>query len=88
VGRLLDLAKFLYKQGRFDEGESYFRAAEQTAPNAPRILFARASAYVKSKRNLPEAASLLKRYIASDKLTPDDPPRTEAMKLLKQAQGS
>jgi tetratricopeptide (TPR) repeat protein len=88
VGRLLDLARFLYKQGRFDEGESYFRAAEQSAPNAPRILFARASAYIKSKRNLPEAASLLKRYIASDNLTPDDPPRSEAMKLLKQAQGS
>ena len=88
VGRLLDLAKFLYKEGRFDEGDSFFRAAEQSAPNAPRILFARASAYIQSKRNLPEAASLLKRYIASDKLTPDDPPRTEAMKLLKQAQGS
>ena len=88
VGRLLDLAKFLYKVGRFDEGDSFFRAAEQCAPNAPRILFARASAYIQSKRNLPEAASLLKRYIASDKLTPDDPPRTEAVKLLKQAQGS
>jgi Flp pilus assembly protein TadD len=88
VGRLLDLAKFLYKEGRFDEGDSFFRAAEQSAPNAPRILFARASAYIQSKHNVPEAATLLKRYIASDKLTPDDPPRTEAMKLLKQAQGS
>ena len=88
VGRLLDLAKFLYKEGRFDEGDSYFRAAEQSAPNAPRILFARASAYIKSKRNIPEATSLLKRYLASDQLTPDDPPRSEAMKLLKQAQGS
>jgi len=88
VGRLLDLARFLYKQHRFEEGDSYFQAAEKSAPNAPRILFARASAYVQSKRNLPEAASLLKRYIASDKLTPDDPPRMEAMKLLKQAEGS
>ena len=88
VGRLLDLARFLYKQHRFDEGDSYFEAAEKSAPNAPRVLFARASAYIHSKRNLPEAASLLKRYIASDKLTPDDPPRTEAMKLLKQAEGS
>lgn len=88
VGRLLDLAKFLYKEGRFDEGDSFFRAAEQSAPNAPRILFARASAYIQSKRNLPEAATLLKRYIASNNLTPDDPPRSEAMKLLKQAQGS
>lgn len=88
VGRLLDLAKFLYREGRFDEGETFFRAAEQSAPNAPRVLFARASAYVQSKHNLPEAASLLKRYIASDKLTPDDPPRSEAVKLLKQAQGT
>jgi Tfp pilus assembly protein PilF len=88
VGRLLDLAKFLYREGRFEEGDSYFQKAEQASPNAPRILFARASAYIKSKRNLPEAASLLKRYIASNNLTPDDPPRSEAMKLLKQAQGS
>jgi Flp pilus assembly protein TadD len=87
VGRLLDLAKFLYREGRFDEGESFFRAAEQTAPNAPRILFARASAYIQAKHNMPEAASLLKRYLAASNLTPDDPPRSEALKLLKQAQG-
>jgi tetratricopeptide (TPR) repeat protein len=88
LGRLLDLAKFLYREGRFDEGESFFRAADQTAPNAPRILFARASAYVQAKHNVPEAASLLKRYLASKNLTPDDPPRSEALKLLKQAEGS
>jgi Flp pilus assembly protein TadD len=87
VGRLLDLAKLLYREGRFDEGENFFRAAEQTAPNAPRVLFARASADIQAKHNMPEAASLLKRYLASNNLTPDDPPRSEALKLLKQAQG-
>ncbi len=88
VGRLLDLARLLYKQGRFDEGEKLFAQAEKVAPNAPRILFARASAYIQSQHNVSEAQTLLKRYIASGNLTPDDPSRAEAMKLLKQAEGS
>lgn len=88
VGRLLDLAKLLYKEGRFDEGEKFFAQAQKAAPNAPRVLFARASAYVQSKHNIPEAEALLKRYIAAGDLTPDDPPRSEAMKLLKKAEGS
>jgi tetratricopeptide (TPR) repeat protein len=88
VGRLLDLAKLLYKEGRFDEGERVFAQAEKTAPEAPGVLFARASAYIQTKRNLPEAETLLKRYIASNNLTPDNPSRAEAMKLLKKVQGS
>jgi tetratricopeptide (TPR) repeat protein len=88
VGRLLDLAKFLYKQGRFDEAETYFRQAEKVAPDSPRVLFARASAYVDSRHNLDQAQALLKKYLASTNLTPDDPPRSEAMQLLKKAQGS
>lgn len=84
VGRLLDLAKFLSKQGRVPESEATFARAEKVAPNSPRILYARAAAYIKAKRNLSEARLLLKRYMDSP-LTPDDPTREEAERLLKQA---
>ena len=50
-------------------------------------MFARAYLYVQQKRNLDTARSLLKRYL-SPELTPDDPPRSDAAKLLAQAQGS
>ena len=50
-------------------------------------MFAKADLYIKSKRNLDVARDLLKRYLSST-LTPDDPPRADAEKLLKQVQGS
>ena len=46
-----------------------------------------ADLYIKSKRNLEVAKQLLKQYLSSE-LTPDDPSRSEAEKLLKQVQGS
>src|SRR5438552_12777568 len=42
VGRMVDLAKFLYKQGRVEESEQTFQAAEKLAPNQPRLLYQRA----------------------------------------------
>jgi hypothetical protein len=42
--------------------------------------------YIKTGRNLNVAKDLLKRYL-SLALTPEDPPRSQAEKLLKQAQG-
>jgi tetratricopeptide (TPR) repeat protein len=86
VGRILDLAKLLARQGRIKESEAEFAKAERLFPNTPRILYARASAYVKAQRNLPEARLLLKKYLESS-LTPDDPTREEAEKLLKRAEG-
>lgn len=86
VGRVLDLAKFLSKQGRYEEAESTFAHAQEVAPDAPKVMFARADTYIKSKRNIEMARELLKRYLASN-LTPDDAPKTEALKLLKQASG-
>jgi tetratricopeptide (TPR) repeat protein len=86
VGRLIDLARFLTKQGRYQEAEQSFAKAEKIAPGAPKLLFERAAVYVKSGRNLNVAQDLLKRYLSAQ-LTPDDPPRSEAAKLLKQAQG-
>jgi tetratricopeptide (TPR) repeat protein len=84
VGRILDLAKFLASRGRFQESDQAFQAAEKMAPDSPKVLFARADAYIKNGRNLETARKLLKQYLSAT-LTPDDPPRAQAEKLLKQA---
>ena len=86
VGRVLDLAKYLAKQGRYKESEDAFQEADKLAPNSPKVMFARAHTYIKEKRNLDEAKALLYKYLRSN-LTPDDPPREEASKLLKQVAG-
>ncbi len=83
VGRILDLARFFAKRGRFQESEDAFTRAQALAPDAPRVLFERAAAYVSAGRNLDTARALLQRYLQAT-LTPDDPPRHEAEKLLKQ----
>lgn len=84
VGRVLDLAKFLAKRGRFQESEAEFQKAEKIAPDSPKLLFERAATYIETKRNTETAKLLLKRYLTVP-LTPDDPPRSEAEKLLKLA---
>ena len=86
AGRLLDLAKFLARQGRHQESDAAFQQAARIDPASPRILFERANTYIRTKRNIDEARSLLKQYLASPR-TPDDPSREEAEKLLKQAGG-
>ncbi len=83
VGRVLDLAKFLAKRGRIQESEATFDKALQLAPNSPKVYFTRAHTYIEEKRNLEKAKELLIKYLQSD-LTPDDPPREQAEKLLKQ----
>jgi cytochrome c-type biogenesis protein CcmH/NrfG len=87
VGRLIDLARLLTRRGRYQEADVSLAMAEKIAPNSPRVMFARADLYIKGKRNLSVARELLKRYLNST-LTPEDPPRADAEKLLKQVQGS
>jgi tetratricopeptide (TPR) repeat protein len=87
IGRLIDLAKLLHKQGRVQEADQSLAKAEKIAPNSPKLIFAKAELYVKYKRNLDVARDLLKQYLTMP-LTADDPPRADAEKLLKQAQGS
>jgi Tfp pilus assembly protein PilF len=82
VGRVIDLAAFLSNQGRYSESDELFQTASQTAPLSPKVMFARASAYVRSRRNLPEAERLLERY-AELPHTPDDPPRAEVARLMQ-----
>jgi tetratricopeptide (TPR) repeat protein len=84
VGRVLDLAKFLAKRGRTVESDALFARAEEMAPDTPEVWYARADALVRQKRNLNEAKALLERYLSSPALTPDDPSRSDARRLLKQ----
>jgi len=86
VGRFIDLARFLVKQGRFQEADQNFERAEKIAPNSPRLMFARAETYVKAHHNLEVAKELLTRYMSTP-VTPEDPPKSEAAKLLHQVQG-
>lgn len=86
VGRLVDLAKFLARQGRLQESDKTFQDARRVAPSAPFLLFERAHTLIQTKRNLDEAKRLLEQYLQAP-LTPDDPPRDEARKLLGQVHG-
>jgi tetratricopeptide (TPR) repeat protein len=86
VGKIIELARFLTKQGRYQEADQSFERAEMVAPNSPRVVFARASIYIEAHHNMDVAKQLLKRYMSMD-LQPDDPPKSEAAKLLRQAQG-
>jgi tetratricopeptide (TPR) repeat protein len=87
IGPRLELARFLARQGRFEESEEAFSNADKVAPGSPRVVFAKAETYVKYSRNLKIARQLLRRYMALA-LTPDDPPRAEAAKLLRQLEGT
>lgn len=84
VGRLIDLAKFLAKQGRIQESDQTFQAADKLEPASPKLMFAKADVYIQNRRNLETARKLLQQYLSAS-LTPDDPPRAEAEKLLKKA---
>jgi tetratricopeptide (TPR) repeat protein len=87
IGKLIELAKLLAKQGRFQESDQTVARAEKIAPNSPRLLYATADLYIKSGRHLDVARSMLERYLACQ-LTPDDPPRSDAEKLLRKARGA
>jgi tetratricopeptide (TPR) repeat protein len=87
AGRHIALARLLAKQRRYEESDQELALAEQTAPSSPRLLYDRAEIYIESHRNLEQAKSLLERYVASD-ITPDDPPKADARKLLRKIGGS
>jgi Flp pilus assembly protein TadD len=86
AGRVLDLARYLARRGRIAESDAVFVRANQLAPNDPRVAFARAKTYIDQRRNLEQAQKLLHQYLDS-RLTPDDPPKSVAEKLLRQALG-
>jgi tetratricopeptide (TPR) repeat protein len=87
VGRVIDLARYLAKRGRVQESDEVFAQAEKIAPGSPKLLYSRARTYVETKRNLDQARKLLQQYMQSN-LTPEDPPREDAQKLLRKASGA
>ena len=82
VGRVIALAKYLSAHGRSKESDALFEQAERIAPEDPRVIYERASAYVSSGRNLDEARRLLRRYMQVP-ITPNDPPKSEAESMLR-----
>lgn len=87
VGHVIALARFLANQGRNQESDALFREARSKHPNAPQVLFAWASVLVKQKRDLSEAKSMLETYMHAS-ITPDDPSKNEARRLLKEVGGA
>ena len=86
VGRVIDLAKFLFRRGKVQEGDDLIKQAGIIAPNDPKVTFEKAKSLISTKRDLDEAKRLLRVYMNSH-LTPDLPSRQEAEKLLRRAGG-
>jgi Flp pilus assembly protein TadD len=86
AGRVVDLARYLAKRGRVKESDALFEQARKLAPNQPRLLFAEASMEIESHRDTEHARALLQTYLHAS-LTPEDPPRQEAEKLLRRLGG-
>jgi Flp pilus assembly protein TadD len=85
-GRVVDVARFVAKRGRLAESDALFERARKMAPGLPRVAFAEARVDIENHRKLEQARALLETYVHAP-LTPDDPPREEAEKLLRRAGG-
>jgi Flp pilus assembly protein TadD len=86
TGRIVDVARFVAKRGRLAESDQLFAQARKLAPDKPTVAFAQARVDIENNRNIDQARSLLQGYLHAS-LTPDDPPRQEAEKLLRRAGG-
>lgn len=84
AGRLVDLARYLARQGRHRESDQTFAKARKAEPASKLVLYAQAETFIEARRNLAEARALLEQYLKGP-LTPDDPPREDALKLLEKA---
>jgi tetratricopeptide (TPR) repeat protein len=83
IGKLIELARFLVRQGRVQEADQSLARAERIAPGSPTLQLAKAEVFIKTGRK-PQAREILHRYLSAQ-LTADDPPRSEALRLLRQA---
>jgi Flp pilus assembly protein TadD len=86
-GRVLDLARFLAKRGRVQESDLLFEQARKMFPGQPKVAFAEASVDIENNRRIKKARALLEEYLHAI-LTPDDPPRQDAERLLRRTGGS
>ncbi|MBI3667529.1 MAG: tetratricopeptide repeat protein [Acidobacteria bacterium] len=82
IGRLLDLASFLYQRGRYAEADELFDRAAKLNPDSPDLLFARGKELALAKRDPGRARLLLERYLRAAR-NPDDPPPSEVQALLR-----
>lgn len=82
VGRIIDLAKFLARRGKLSDAEQAFQLARRTDPKNRQVLYAQAEVYIASGRDFARARQLLKEYLDGP-LTPEDPSREDARKLLQ-----
>jgi tetratricopeptide (TPR) repeat protein len=87
VGHFLALGHFLANQGRNRESDAVFLEAQTKHPNSPQVWFAWASVLVKQKRDLGQAKTMLEKYVRAS-ITPDDPPKQEARRLLREVGGA
>lgn len=87
VSALLEYAKFLAKQGRTNDSDEVMAQAQKLQPNAPQVWYTRADLYIRENRNLPQARTLLEKYLTAT-ITVDDPPRQDAERLLKRVGGA
>jgi tetratricopeptide (TPR) repeat protein len=83
IGKLIELARFLVRQGRVQEADQSLARAERIAPGNFTLMLAKAELFIKTGRK-PQAREILQRYLSAQ-LTADDPPRSEALRLLRQA---
>jgi Flp pilus assembly protein TadD len=86
-GRVLDLARFLAKRGRLPESDLLFEQARKMFPGQPKVAFVEATVDIENNRSMKKARALLEEYLHAT-LTPDDPPRQEAERLLRRTVGS
>ena len=86
AGRIVDLARYIAKRGRLAESDALFAQARKLTPHKPTVALAEARVDIENHRNLEQARGLLEEYLHAS-LTPDDPPREEAEKLLRRAGG-
>jgi Flp pilus assembly protein TadD len=82
AGRVVDLARYLARRGRLAESDALFDQARKLAPGRPSVAFAEARVDIENHRKLEHARELLEQYLRAD-LTPEDPPRQQAEKLLR-----
>jgi predicted Zn-dependent protease len=86
AGKMVDLARFLARRGRVKEAEAVFGEVAKVAPGDRARLYAQAEVYIEAKTKQAEARKLLAQYLSMP-LTPDDPPRGDAERLLKKLGG-
>jgi tetratricopeptide (TPR) repeat protein len=86
IDRRIELAQFFARRGAVQQSEQVLAQAAEIMPAAPKLLFVQAELYVRQQHRLAEAHALLRRYIQLP-LTPEDPPRREAERLLAETGG-